>query len=43
MSLSGFALGQPAIAQSETPSIKKPPPKRQTVAMADSKLVAEPR
>lgn len=43
MSLAGFALAEPAIAQNETPTVRKPPPKRQAVAMADSPLVPEPR
>lgn len=43
MSIAVFSLAEPAIAQGSGQSGKKPPPKRQTVALADVKLIPEPR
>lgn len=45
MSLSSFSLSEPAIAQGtpQTSNIKKPPPKRTAIAVADTAAVPEPR
>lgn len=43
MSIAAFSLAEPAIAQGSGENSKKPPPKRHTVALADIKLIPEPR
>lgn len=44
MSIAKFSIGDAAISQSDTPTVRtKTPPKRQYVALADIKAVPEPR
>lgn len=44
MSIARFAMAESAIAQGEVPSVRsKTPPKRQTIALADTTATPEPR
>ena len=44
MSIGRYAIGEGAVSQSEAPTLKsKVPPRRITIALADARIIPEPR